>query len=125
MAETSGEGWVLVVGFFCGVFFVFWFWGAFLGPHLQHMVVPRLGVKSYPQAQQRQILATSSNYTTAHANTGPFTHGAGSGVESASSWILVRGSLLRNHDGNSREEVLKENGWIGFSVWMESCRGVA
>ena len=36
----------------------------FLGPHLQHMEVPRLGAKS--ERQQHQIQAESVTYTTAH-----------------------------------------------------------
>ena len=52
----------------------------FLGPHLWHMDVPRLRVKSElqlpptPQPQQRRIQATSITYTTAHSNTGSLTH---------------------------------------------------
>ena len=37
----------------------------FLGPYLQHMEVPRLGVES-----ELQLLT----YTTAHSNAGPLTH---------------------------------------------------
>ena len=37
----SGSGASSVSCFFCFLFFVF-----FLGPHLQHMEVPRLGIKS-------------------------------------------------------------------------------
>ena len=37
-----------------------------LGPRMQHIVVPRLGVELEPQPQQCQICATSATYTTAH-----------------------------------------------------------
>ena len=44
----------------------------FLGPHPQHMEVPRLGVKSEPQLrpqpQQCRIWASPSTYTIAHGN---------------------------------------------------------
>ena len=50
-------------------FFLFLF---LLGPHLQHMEVPRLGVKLEPQ--HCQIQAASATYTTAHGNTGSLTH---------------------------------------------------
>ena len=52
-------------------FFYFLF---FLGLHLRHMEVPRLGsnwscsCRTTPQPQQRQIWATSATYTTAHGN---------------------------------------------------------
>ena len=52
-----------------------------LGPHLQHMEVPRLGVELKLQLQA---------YTTAHCNAGSLTHWARPGIEPASSWILVR-----------------------------------
>ena len=43
-----------------------------------------------PQPQQRQIRATYVTYTTAHGNTGSLTHWVSSGIEPASSRILVR-----------------------------------
>ena len=46
----------------------------FLGPHLQHMEVPRLGVES-----ELQLLPTPQKYPAAKP-----------GIELASSWILVR-----------------------------------
>ena len=42
-----------------------------------------------PQPQPHPILAPAVTYTTAHGNTGSFTHGAGPGIEPASSWVLV------------------------------------
>ena len=59
----------------------FFFWSFFfLGPHLWHMEVPRLGVEAElscqptPQPQPFQIQATSATYTTAHSNTRSLTH---------------------------------------------------
>ena len=57
------------------MFFFFFF--AVLGPHLQHMEIPRLGVKG-----ELQLPA----YTIAH---GSLTHRVRPGMEPASSWILV------------------------------------
>ena len=53
----------------------------FLGPHPWHMEVPRLGVKL-----ELQLPA----YTTAHGNAGSLTHRTRSGIESTTSWIVVR-----------------------------------
>ena len=60
------------------------------------MEVPRLGVDLELQlpanttATAMQIWARSAAYTTAQSKAGPLTHGAGLGIEPASSWILVR-----------------------------------
>ena len=68
----------------------------FLGLHMWHMEVPRLGVKSElschptPQPQQPGIQGESSTYTTAHDNAGRLTHWARPGIETVSSRILVR-----------------------------------
>ena len=49
------------------MYYVFFF--SFLGPHLQHMEVPKLGVQTAiaagptPQPQQRQIRAAFATYT--------------------------------------------------------------
>ena len=43
-----------------------------------------------PQPQPHQIRATSAIYTTAHGNAGSSTHWARSGIETATSWFLVR-----------------------------------
>ena len=40
----------------------------FLGPHLQHMDVPRLGVELDPIPQQFGIRAVSATYTAAHGD---------------------------------------------------------
>ena len=67
----------------------------FLGPHLQHMEVPRLGTElelqllTYPQPQQCWIRSVSSTYTTAHSNAGSLTHWARPGIKYVSPWILV------------------------------------
>ena len=62
--------------FYC---FIFFFFFGFLGPHLQHMEVPRLGVKL--ELQQ-------PTYTTAHSNTGSLTHWARPGIKPTFLWIL-------------------------------------
>ena len=78
---------VLFLGGVCGIF-------VFLGLHLQHMEVSRLGVKwSYngcptPQPQECGIQATST--TTAHGNDRSLTHWIRPGIEPLSSWKLVR-----------------------------------
>ena len=52
----------------------------FLGLHLQHMEVPRLGVESelqqlaYTKPQQCKIQDVFATYTTAHGNAGSLTH---------------------------------------------------
>ena len=79
-------------------FFVtaFFFPFCFLGLHLWHTEIPRLGVESelqlpaIPQPQQHQIQALSVNYATAHGSAGSLTHWARTGIEHTSSWILVR-----------------------------------
>ena len=88
------------------VFFFFLFFFVFLGPHLQHVEVPRLGVnQSYcwptPQPHQLGIRAASATYTTGHGNAGSLTHRARPAMEPMFSWILVGLSLL-SHTGNSR-----------------------
>ena len=75
--------------------YVFIYW-SFLGPHLWHMEVPRLG--SYrscshwpiPEPQQYQIRAVSATYTTAPGNAKSLTHWARLGIKPAASWFLVR-----------------------------------
>ena len=52
----------------------------FLGPQLQPMEVPRLGVKS-----ELQLLV----YATVHSNARSFTHWSRPGIEATSSWIPV------------------------------------
>ena len=59
----------------------------FLGMHLRHMEIPRLGVES--ELQQHQIRAESATYTTAHGNAGSLTHWLRPRIKPASSQILV------------------------------------
>ena len=84
---------IFVVFIFIYLFIYLVFW-SFLGPLPQHVEVPRLGVKlelsATPQPQQHGIWAESATYTTAHGNAGPLTHWARSGLEPATSWLLVR-----------------------------------
>ena len=79
-------------GAICPTVFFLFFVFCMLGPHLQHMESPRLGVKSelqLPQRQQCQVQAMSATYTAAHSNARSLTHWAKPGTESTSSWILV------------------------------------
>jgi len=75
-----------------GVCFVFL---VFLEPHMWHMEVPRLAVKSelqlpaYATATASQDPSRVCTYTTAHGNTGSLTHWARPGIKPASSWTLV------------------------------------
>ena len=72
----EGELFCLFAVFFSFSLFV----TCFLGPHLQNMEIPRLGVESelqlpaYATAIQHQIRAISATYTTAHSNAGSSTH---------------------------------------------------
>ena len=70
----------------CVCVYNFFFFFFFLGPHLRHMGVPQLGVKS---EQQCQIWAMTATYTTAHGNIGYLTHWGRPGIELATSWFLV------------------------------------
>ena len=85
--------------------FFFFFFLVFLGPHLWHMEVPRLGVKL-----ELQLLA----YATATGNTGnicnlhcslrqcqSLTHWARPGTEYVSSWIWYQVLNPLSHNGNS------------------------
>ena len=61
--------------------------GLFLGPHLQHMEVPRLGVE-LELKPTAYTTATATNIT-AQGNTGSLTHWARPGIEPGISWFLV------------------------------------
>ena len=69
---------------------------SFLGPHLQHMEVPRLGVKSELQVSAYTTATATSDlscicdlhYSSRQCRSP--THWARPGIEPASSWILVR-----------------------------------
>ena len=60
--------------------FFFFFFFCFLGSHLWHMEVSRLGVESelqfpaYTTAKETQYLSCICDYTTAHGNIGSLTH---------------------------------------------------
>ena len=92
-------------------------WFFFVCPHLGHMEVPRLGVKSelsccpMPQPQQHSIRAVSTTYTAAHGNTGSLTHWARPGIKPATSRFLV-GFVSVNHDGRSSS--------LRFLTWVKS-----
>ena len=64
------------------------------------MKVPRLGVESELQPQQRQIWALSATYTTAPSTTRSLTHWSRPGIEPASSLILI-GFVTAEPQGNS------------------------
>ena len=70
----------------------------FLGLNLQHMEVPRLGVKS-----ELQLLA----YTTADGNACCLTNGARPGIETSSSWILVRFVSTEPHWELLQSDIIK------------------
>ena len=78
-----------------------------LWPHLQHMEVPRPGIKSelqlpaYTTATATWIWATSMTYTTAFGNAGFLTCWANSGIEPASSGTLCCVLNLLSHNWNS------------------------
>ena len=78
-------------------FILFYFiYFCFLGPHLQHTGVPRLGVelelqlRPSPQPQKHGIWAQSVTYAAACGNTRSLTHWTGLGIELVSSWVLFR-----------------------------------
>ena len=80
---------------FIFIYLYIYLFTCFLGLHLWHMEVPRLGVNwSYscqptPQPQQRRIRAASVTYTTAQGNTRSLTHSARPGMEPTTSCLLV------------------------------------
>ena len=76
-------------------FLVFCLFFFFVGLHLQHMEVPRLGVQSklrapaYTTAAVSWDLSRVCNLTTAHSNARSLTHGARPGIKPETSWFLV------------------------------------
>ena len=50
------------------MYFYLFIYFCVLGPHVQYMEVPRLGVESELQPQQRGIRAASGTYTTGHGS---------------------------------------------------------
>ena len=83
--------WSRFTKYFSFLFFFF----VFLGPHLQYMEVPRLGVESelpcrptlWPQ--QYGIWAMSMTYTTGHSSARSLTHWVRPGIKPVFLWILV------------------------------------
>ena len=73
--------------------YLFIFFVYFLGPHMQHVEVPRLGVQSelqlmaYTTATAKQDLSHVCD--TAHSNARSLAHRTSPGMEPASSWLLV------------------------------------
>ena len=86
-----------IVNAFFSFFLVFFF----LGLHLWHMKVPRLGSnQSYScqcTPQLHRIWAAPMTYITAHSNTRSLTHWVRPGIKPATSWLLVG---LLHHEGN-------------------------
>ena len=109
----------------------------FLGPHLQHMEVPGLGIESelqlqaMPQPQQHRVSTTSATYAAACSNALSLTHWAKPGIEPMSSWTLYQVFKPLSHNRNS----LRGYSWLqpdnrnskhycyqvdGFGVWWVS-----
>ena len=89
----------LLVKSWWGYLVIFEFWiflfFCFLGPHLKHMEVLRLGVKSelqllvYTTATETAGSEPYATYTAAPGNAGSVTHWARPGIKPESSWMLV------------------------------------
>ena len=75
----------------------------FLGPHLRHMVVPRLEAET---ELQLPATAASVTYTTAH---GSLTHPVKPGIEPETSWFLVRFVSAALRRGLQDWKLLKAN----------------
>ena len=79
-----------------GCLFIKFFFFVFLGLHLQHMEVPRLGVQletellAYTTATAMLDLSCICDLCHSFWNARSLTHRARSGIKLASSWILVR-----------------------------------
>ena len=86
--RRSGQGGKL--GLFCGVFFFFFFF-SFLGLHLPHTEVPRLGVRIGAVAASlwhSHGNAGSELHLQTCGNAGSLTHSTRPGIEPESSWLL-------------------------------------
>ena len=84
------------------IFFFF----TFLGPHLQHVEVPRLGIEKKLQLLAYATATATRNpsaiFVRAHPNARSLTHWVRPGIKPTSSWILVRWTqFLLSRDGNS------------------------
>ena len=79
----------------------------FLGPHLWHMEVPRLGsnwelqLRPKPQPQKRCIPAASVTYTTVFGNGASLTRWARPGIKPSSSLTLCWVLNLLSHNSSS------------------------
>ena len=85
----------------------------FLGSHLWHMEVPRLG----------GWIGAAARLHRSHSNTGSFTHWARPGIEPTSSWILYWVLNPLSHNGNSMTRDFKNQNWelsINISLWPSS-----
>ena len=84
------------------------FFFVFLGPHPQHMEVPRLGVQSElscrptPQPQQCRIQVTSLTCAAACGNARSLTHSVRPGIEPASSQSQCQVCNPLSRSGNSQ-----------------------
>ena len=97
------------------VFFFFFLW-----PHLRHMEVPRLGLKSepqllpVPQPWQHHIWATSLIYATACGDARFLTHWVKPGIEATSSRTLCQVLNSPSHNVNSPNTcfILMNRSWL-------------
>ena len=94
------------------IHFFFGLW-SFLGLHLQHVEVPRLGVESELAGLPHKIQAASATHTTAHGNAGSLTRWARPGIRPTSSQTLVRFINHRAMRGTP------DTSWINFCMWRE------
>ena len=113
---------------FSKVFFLFFF----LGLHLWHMEVPRLGVElqlqmlACAQPQRCWPWAAFETYTIAHSNAARFlTHWARPGIESTSLWVLVEFVSAAPH-GNTGKVLTSriavyfevDCGWVLLNIYI-------
>ena len=98
----------------------------FLGPHLRHMEVPKLGLnwgcscQPRPQPQQYWIWAASATYTTNHGHARSLTHWARRpGIQSTSSWILSRVLNMLSHNGNFSPCFSENSSWTLRLHWLD------
>ena len=96
-------------------FFFFFLW-----PHMLHMEVPGLGVRSehlkpMPQPWQHRIWGTSATYAAACNNARSWIHWMRPGIEPTSSWTLCGFLPPLSHSGDSRfETFLLSISWCIF-----------
>ena len=100
--DTSALGWALNFLFFFSFF-------VYLGPHWQHMQVPKLEVQlelwlpvyATATATQDPSRVWSATYTTAHCNAGSLTHRVIPGIKPSSSQETYSDWFPLSCDGNS------------------------